>query len=972
MKKTISLLLAFLILFSVTAPAFAADTDPEYYTVPVEYSDNIGQHEQLDLMIQNDHVFVNAKMIAERFGYSFDAGDKGAVIYNKELSLDLPVSITQFQYNSTRVSHMVFNNMVDTYEAPFASVKNSEGVWIPLKYSLLLLNSSVMITDSALLIDVPDKRLVDRFYDIAKNAERFSFDWASDIGYSEKAIKTLGGSSHLVNVFNGLLEFDGDSWAALFQQSTFRMDSYDKKYGENLALLLCTQSDKELQAATEKVETISDLLNVDGDLGQLLSFTSDMNEFQVESLYRQCETVLDGIKAGNTSIVAYNRSYQALEKALDRQTWFSHTGENILTVQQGVSKATGKVFTVLDYATKAAEICGYAEEFQNQDQFSLAALSHYLETANDGLELPEAMRASMTNYSAALSGNVLGYTAKRLWDNIDQWAVDAVKDNVPLYKILGAQAAAALIAWDIASSTIPFITNGLSSADSFELSLYSEVFQGDTYLNYLSRRDSVFSDAGKITAENLYNVAQYCYIYLKTCYVTREAALASLSNLSSETKEAIRPLVEYQNSINAEIAEILVELRGANSTNDEGVFGFLPADSDKYLTEHDDSKLIQWAQTIKPEDYGNIYEDFLITQGYKPFISDWMHEVPSEYAILDINGDRIEDLIITGGSSGFYNFAVFSFDPASNEIYVISIPGSAVFGDDYTGNVAQYYGSLQYSPQYHALVYTELNNGFMFDSYGYCVIHDQQLIPDFSLWYERDYHTQQISYGISDSDHLQTISKENFDSYIQESVNLEWIKIPTSASGDWKQAYINYVKKRGTEYDSFGHAMEIYKLVNINNDSIPELYINFGTTAGGDVICTYNDGIIEKTMWNYGLSYIEGQNLFRDAGGQMDAYYDKIYSIENGQFVLHHEGEYGVPDNASVQFDSYGYPIYHYYWNKAELSSEAEYMNLLNSVYDTQKAITPFDGATYSGEASRYIGNALCNYGEIIEAINAY
>ncbi|HIT25522.1 MAG TPA: hypothetical protein IAC27_05735, partial [Candidatus Enterenecus avicola] len=55
------------------------------------------------------------------------------------------------------------------------------------------------------------------------------------------------------------------------------------------------------------------------------------------------------------------------------------------------------------------------------------------------------------------------------------------------------------------------------------------------------------------------------------------------------------------------------------------------------------------------------------------------------------------------------------------------------------------------------------------------------------------------------------------------------------SSNEWKEAYINYVNEHGNTYDSFGHAMEIYKLVNINNDSIPELYINFGSTAGGDV-----------------------------------------------------------------------------------------------------------------------------------------
>lgn len=791
MKKAISLFLVLVMMISMSVPAFAAESREEYYTIQVEYSDNIGHQESLDIMIQNDNVFVDAEMLAERLGYTFGENGESAVILNKDTSNNLPFGITQFKYNSTQVSHMLFNNMIDTYEAPFASVKNNEGSWIPFEYSLLLFNSGMMITDDAVLIDIPTKRIIDYFYDVAKNSTKYGFDWADDFGYTETDIKVLGGSSHLINVFNGVLGFDGASWASLFQQFAGSMDSYDKKYGENLAMLLCTESDKELQASIDQVDMFINLLDEDGNLGEMLSSTSAMLDSQVGTLYDNCEDILQKVKDGNSPLVSYNKSYQALEAAVDRQTWFSNTGGNILEVQKGISSAAGKAFTVLDVGTKVLEVVGYAQEFQNQDSFSLAAFTHYLDTANNGLELPEKMKESMVDYSDALSDNIGEYMTKRFTENVDQWIID----EIPMHEVLGIQAAGALFAWDIASNTIPFISNGLSGADNFELALYSMVFQGDTFLNYLSKRDSVFNDADNITAEHMYELSQYCYIYLKSCYVTREAALASLANKFDSTKEKIQPLIDYQNSINTEIAEIMVELKRANKTNAGLVFGFLPSDNKDYLDKYDSSQLIQW-------------------------VSQFMMEV---------------------------------------------------------------------------------------------------------------------------------------------------------SSNEWKEAYINYVNEHGNTYDSFGHAMEIYKLVNINNDSIPELYINFGSTAGGDVICTYYDGkVLEQPMWNYGFSYMEGQNIFRDAGGHMDVYHDKIYSIENGQFVLLHEGNYGAADNSHVQFDSDGYPIYDYYWDGTEVSSETEYMNLLNEVYNAQQAITPFDGAEYDSETWRYVGNGLCDYEEIIEAINTY
>lgn len=598
MKRIISLILALVIMISITKTSFAENIGEEYYTVQVEYSDMVGHQEKLDVMIQNNNVFVNAKMLSERLGYTFGENSEGIVIYNKDTTNGLPFGITQFKYNSTQVSHMLFNNLIDTYEAPFASVKNGKGSWIPLEYSLLLINSGMMITDDALLIDIPQKRIIDCFYEIAKNSERYNFDWADDFGYTEADIKVLGGSSHLVNVFNGLLGFDGASWATLFQQFTGSMAAYDKKYGETLAMLLCTESDKELQASIEKVKLLSDLLNVDGDLGKLLSFTSDMTDFQVGTLYKQCEAVLDGIKTENSSAIAYSRSYQVLENALDRQTWFSHTGGNVLDIQKDVSNATGKTFSFLDVGMKMAEVVGYAQEFQNQDKFSLAALMYYLDNAEGGLDLPKAMKKSMIDHSDALSGSIGEYMEKRFFENIDQWLVDAVKDEVPLHEIFGTQAATILIVWDIASNAIPFIANGLSSADSFELALYSFAFQGDTFLNYSSKRNSIFVDAENITAENVYDVSQYCYIYLKSCYITREVALASLANKTSSTKEKLQPLIDYQNSINAEIARIMVELKAANKTNEDCVFGFLPSDNKDYLDKYDGNQLISWIKTI--------------------------------------------------------------------------------------------------------------------------------------------------------------------------------------------------------------------------------------------------------------------------------------------------------------------------------------------------------------------------------------
>ena len=81
-----------------------------------------------------------------------------------------------------------------------------------------------------------------------------------------------------------------------------------------------------------------------------------------------------------------------------------------------------------------------------------------------------------------------------------------------------------------------------------------------------------------------------------------------------------------------------------------------------------------------------------------------------------------------------------------------------------------------------------------------------------------------------------------------------------------------------------------------------------------------------------------------------------------------YSGEYGAEDNSKVEYGDDGMPVYRYFWENEEVSSE-EYERKLNEVYDTEKEIKIFQDAQYDSEKGRYVGNGLCDYQEIIEAI---
>ena len=194
-----------------------------------------------------------------------------------------------------------------------------------------------------------------------------------------------------------------------------------------------------------------------------------------------------------------------------------------------------------------------------------------------------------------------------------------------------------------------------------------------------------------------------------------------------------------------------------------------------------------------------------------------------------------------------------------------------------------------------------------------------------------------------------------------------------STSAKWKQAYIDYINEYDKNIDTVtGKYIESYKLVDINGDEIPELYINYGFTAAGDELCSYYDGkIIKQWMSISGFSYIEGQNIFCDSGGHMGSYHDKVYTMENGTFKLLCDGEYGEKRNPDIQRDENGHIIFFYKFNDVDVSHQ-EYKKSLENVYDKNKAYIIANNVTYNSANHRYEGDGIYYYDDIIEVINNY
>lgn len=177
-----------------------------------------------------------------------------------------------------------------------------------------------------------------------------------------------------------------------------------------------------------------------------------------------------------------------------------------------------------------------------------------------------------------------------------------------------------------------------------------------------------------------------------------------------------------------------------------------------------------------------------------------------------------------------------------------------------------------------------------------------------------------------------------------------------AADTSWKKVYSSYIESH-IDNDA---AASRYRLIDVNGDSVPELYRLGGSTASGDSLCTvYNGKLVELHGWNYGFSAVPKKNSVCESGGHMDEYHDKIYSIENGAFVLKHDGEYGAPDNSHVQVDASGNPIYIYKWDGAAVTKSV-YNADLNAAFDSASAVKAY-ADTYSADQMIKIIETPCS-----------
>lgn len=156
---------------------------------------------------------------------------------------------------------------------------------------------------------------------------------------------------------------------------------------------------------------------------------------------------------------------------------------------------------------------------------------------------------------------------------------------------------------------------------------------------------------------------------------------------------------------------------------------------------------------------------------------------------------------------------------------------------------------------------------------------------------------------------------------------------------DWKSAYLNVIEEREEQKEKLGYGYDShYALVYVDNDDIPELYVNGWFEAEGDLIYSYkNSRFIEQHLGRlFGGKYVERSGIIINQNGHMGKYYDNVYKLDENGFsaILN---AYYTERYVSLEDDEF--EIINEYFINGKTVSKDEYNNAVNSAVDLSQTM---------------------------------
>ena len=161
---------------------------------------------------------------------------------------------------------------------------------------------------------------------------------------------------------------------------------------------------------------------------------------------------------------------------------------------------------------------------------------------------------------------------------------------------------------------------------------------------------------------------------------------------------------------------------------------------------------------------------------------------------------------------------------------------------------------------------------------------------------------------------------------------LEWTEKRLKDFETWQEAYIDFLSKPTVWVSKDWPECS---LVYVDNDEVPELYIEVGGAAGGTIVSFYDGNVRAMNRDRGGIQYIEYGGLFYSDWGNTGFYPCDVYVLEKGEFS--EIGTEWISENNDAEKGFLGFD---YFW-EGRLMTETEYKECLNKLIDTSQCIRP-------------------------------
>lgn len=208
------------------------------------------------------------------------------------------------------------------------------------------------------------------------------------------------------------------------------------------------------------------------------------------------------------------------------------------------------------------------------------------------------------------------------------------------------------------------------------------------------------------------------------------------------------------------------------------------------------------------------------------------------------------------------------------------------------------------------------------------------------MWKVRGYNVYNTDYAPSRimSRVCFTIARNSnscFDGY-----SLIGFEVEEKADTGWARAYYDYLTKDPEgialieNFESYWQddTIQNYSLIYVDDDLIPEIYIEGGSYVVGDVLLHYSgEKISTKLFYSQGGEYGATSGLMRDNGGHQGLYYIKNYKLENGRLI--EIGQYSWEEAFDDNSGEYGGTQYESYTLDGSEVTKEQYEETINSYF---------------------------------------